>query len=321
MLSKEQFLAQIPYCLKGTNFEAMGERYEGKVRDNYTKDGKRIIVVTDRLSAFDRIITLIPFKGQVLNQIARFWFDKTADIVGNHVIEFPDPNVVVAKECKAMPVEMVVRGYLTGVTSTSAWNHYEKGERNFCGNELPEGMVKNQKFDNPILTPSTKAEYGGHDESVSRDYILARGIITESEFDFMADVSMKLYQRGVEIAAKQGIILVDTKYEFGVNDAGEIVLIDEIHTPDSSRFWFANEYEKRMISGEEQKKIDKEYLREWLAERGFVGEGDVPEIPDEIKVETARRYVEAYELITGETFVAEVGDVHARLERNLAKYF
>lgn len=320
MLSKEQFLKQIPYCLKGTNFETMGERYEGKVRDNYIKDGKRVIVVTDRLSAFDRVITLIPFKGQVLNQMARFWFDKTADIVGNHVIEFSDPNVVVAKECKAMPVEMVVRGYLTGVTSTSAWSHYEKGDRNFCGNDLPDGMKKNQKFEKAILTPSTKAEYGGHDESVSREYILDKGIITPEQFDYMAEVSMKLYQRGVEIAAKQGIILVDTKYEFGMNADGDIVLIDEIHTPDSSRFWFADEYEKRLSSGEEQKKIDKEYLREWLAERGFVGEGDVPEIPDEIKAETARRYIEAYELITGEDFVAEVGDVHDRLEGNLSKY-
>lgn len=320
MLTKEQILAQMPHVLKGTDFPTLGKRYEGKVRDNYTKDGKRIIVVTDRLSAFDRIITLIPFKGQVLNQIAHFWFDQTKDIVGNHVIEFPDPNVVLAKECVAIPVEMVVRGYLTGVTTTSAWSHYEKGDRNFCGNELPDGMVKNQKFEKPILTPSTKAEKGGHDESVSREEILKRGVVSAEDFDFMGEVAMKLYQRGVEVAAKQGIILVDTKYEFGKDSDENIILIDEIHTPDSSRFWYQDEYDARLAAGEEQKKIDKEYLREWLADHGFRGEGDVPEIPDEIKAETARRYIEAYELITGKVFEAEVGDVAARLEQNLAKY-
>lgn len=290
------------------------------MRDNYSKDGRRIIIVTDRLSAFDRVIALIPFKGQVLNQMAKFWFEKTSDIVGNHVIEFPDPNVVTAKECNALPVEMVVRGYLTGVTTTSVWYNYEKGVRHFCGNQLPDGMKKNQKFDQPILTPSTKAEKGDHDESVSREDILARGIITPEQFDYMAEVSMKLYQRGVEIAAKQGIILVDTKYEFGINADGEIVLIDEIHTPDSSRFWFADEYDARFSSGEEQKKIDKEYLREWLADRGFRGDGEIPEIPEEVRVETARRYIEAYELITGENFEAEVGNVNERLKNNLNKY-
>lgn len=320
MIANSDLQAQLPLCLKATDFPTMGTKYEGKVRDNYSKDGKRVIIVTDRLSAFDRVITLIPFKGQVLNQMAKFWFDQTKDIAENHVIEFPDPNVVVAKECKAMPVEMIVRGYITGVTSTSIWTHYEKGERNFCGNSLPDGLKKNQKLEKPILTPSTKAEYGGHDESVSREQILASGVITAEQFDYMADVAMKLYLRGVEIAAKQGIILVDTKYEFGISPEGKIVLIDEIHTPDSSRFWFADEYEKRLASGEEQKKIDKEYLREWLAERGFKGEGEVPVIPDDIRVETARRYIEAYELITGQKFDAQVGDVGARLKVNLAKY-
>jgi phosphoribosylaminoimidazole-succinocarboxamide synthase len=321
MLSKDQLLAQIPYCLKGTDFSQLGEKYEGKVRDNYSSEGRRIIVVTDRLSAFDRVITLIPFKGQVLNQMAQFWFEQTKDIVGNHVIEFPDPNVVAAKECKAMPVEMVVRGYLTGVTSTSVWNHYKNGGRNFCGNPLPEGMKKDQKFDETILTPSTKAAHGDHDESVSREEVLARTDMEAEQFDFMADVSMKLFKRGVEIAARQGIILVDTKYEFGMNTEGEIILIDEIHTPDSSRFWYADEYDRRFEAGEEQKKIDKEYLRKWLADKGFTGEGEVPEVPDDIKAETARRYIEAYESITGQEFKAEVGDVTERLTNNLTKYF
>lgn len=320
MISKEQILAQLPFCLESTNFPTLGDKYEGKVRDNYTKDGKRIIIVSDRLSAFDKIITKIPFKGQVLNQMAQFWFEQTKDIVGNHVIEFPDPNVVVAKECRALPVEMVVRGYLTGVTTTSVWYHYEKGGRNFCGNSLPDGMKKDQKFDEPILTPSTKAEKFGHDESVSKEEVLKRTDITEEQFDYMADVAMKLYKRGVEVAAKQGIILVDTKYEFGMDDKGEIVLIDEIHTPDSSRFWYADEYEKRFENRKTQKKIDKEYLREWLAEKGFLGEGDIPEVPDDIKAETARRYIEAYELIIGKEFQASPGNVYERIEQNLSKY-
>lgn len=321
MLKTEDLLAQIPHCLKGTNFDGLGDRYEGKVRDNYSRGGRRILVVTDRLSAFDKIITLIPFKGQVLNQIAQFWFEKTKDIVGNHVIEFPDPNVVVAKECKALPVEMVVRGYITGVTSTSAWMHYSKGVRNFCGNSLPDGLRKDQKLPQPIITPSTKALHGDHDESVSPEELLERTDLSREDYDYLAKVSLEVFARGQEIAAKQGIILVDTKYEFGRNSDGEIVLIDEIHTPDSSRFWFADEYEKRFEVGEEQKKIDKEYLRIWLAEHGFTGDGEIPQIPDEIKAETARRYIEAYELITGRVFEAEVGDVFGRVERNLQKYF
>ncbi|MBT6069043.1 phosphoribosylaminoimidazolesuccinocarboxamide synthase [Candidatus Peregrinibacteria bacterium] len=320
MLTNEQIQTQITHVLKGTNFP-LGERYEGKVRDNYTFDGKRLIVVTDRLSAFDRIIAKIPFKGQVLNQIAKFWFEKTKDIVGNHVIDYPDPNAVLAKECKPLPVEMVVRGYITGSTTTSAWYNYnEKGVRNFCGNTLPDGLVKNQKLPEPIITPSTKAMQGDHDESVSREELLARTDLTEEQFDYLADVSMKLYKLGVEIAAAQGVILVDTKYEFGVDSEGNIVLIDEIHTPDSSRFWITESYEERMAAGEEPQNINKEYLRLYLANQGYIGEGDIPEIPEEVIVETAKRYIEAYEMITGEAFQAEVGDVYTRLKENVQKY-
>lgn len=320
MLTVDQIQAQIPFVLEKTDFPQLGEKYEGKVRDNYTRGDRRILIVSDRLSAFDRVITTIPFKGQVLNTISKFWFEQTQDIIGNHVQEYPDPNVMVGVMCKPLPVEMVVRGYITGVTSTSAWYNYEKGVRNFCGNLLPEGLRKNEKFEKPILTPSTKAEHGAHDESVSPEQILAAGQLTQAQWDTIADASLKLYQRGVEICAKQGIILVDTKYEFGVTPGGEIVLIDEIHTPDSSRFWFANEYEARLARGEEQKKIDKEYLREWLAAQGFRGDGEIPLIPDEIRVETARRYIEAYELISGQQFVAEVGSVNERLAKNLVRF-
>lgn len=321
MITPENLTAQIPHTLKGTHFPELGEKYEGKVRDNYTKEGRRILIATDRLSAFDRIITTIPFKGQVLNQMTLFWFEQTKDIIGNHIIESPDPNVVVAKQCKPLMVEMVVRGYITGVTSTSAWYNYERGVRNFCGNLLPEGLKKNQKFEKPIITPSTKAEHGAHDESIGPDEILKQGLLTLEQWDFLSKAVLKLYQRGVEICAKQGIILVDTKYELGIDPQGNIVLIDEIHTPDSSRFWFANEYEKRLAAGEEQKKIDKEYLREWLAERGFRGEGEIPAISDDVRAETARRYIEAYELITGREFTSNVGPVEERIRKNLGKYF
>lgn len=330
MLSLSDFIAQIPHCLAGTDFKALGARYEGKVRDNYTKGDKRFIIVTDRLSAFDRVICLIPFKGQVLNQMAKFWFEQTKDIIGNHVISFPDPNVVIAKQCTPLPVEMVVRGYITGVTTTSAWYNYEKGVRNFCGNILPDGLKKDQQLPEPILTPSTKAEHGDHDESVSREEILKRNFfvdargrssLTAEQYDFMAEASLKLYRRGVEICAKQGIILVDTKYEFGMTPDGEIILIDEIHTPDSSRFWFANQYEEKFAKGEEQTNINKEYLRVWLLnERGFNGDGELPSIPDEVKAETARRYMEAYELITGQKFEAQAGPVLERIEKNLSPY-
>lgn len=320
MINSNSIKSQIPYTLSGTDFRGLGEKYEGKVRDNYTKGDRRILIVTDRLSAFDRVITTIPFKGQVLNQISRFWFEQTADIIGNHAIEFPDPNAVVAKQCQPLLVEMVVRGYITGVTTTSAWYNYERGVRNFCGNVLPEGLKKNQKFEKPIITPSTKAEHGGHDESVGGEEILKRGILTSDQWNYLSQAVLRLYQRGVEICAKQGIILVDTKYELGVDKTGEIILIDEIHTPDSSRFWFANEYESRFSRGEEQKKIDKEYLREWLADKGFRGEGQIPEIPDEVRVETGRRYIEAYELITGLPFEAQVGSVNERLAKNLARF-
>lgn len=322
MLTDDQLRAQLSHCLAKTDFPQLGEKYEGKVRDNYTKDGRRILIVTDRLSAFDRIICTIPFKGQVLNQMAQFWFTHTKDICGNHVIDFPDPNVVLAKQCKPLAVEMVVRAYLTGTTSTSIWHHYSQGGRHFCGNPLPDGLRKDQKLEKPILTPSTKAEKGDHDESVAPKVLLERGILTAAQWDYLARVSLALFARGQEIAAKQGIILVDTKYEFGLNADGEIVLIDEIHTPDSSRFWIASTYEDHFQKGEDQDNLNKEYLRLWLSERGYRGEGPVPEIPDDVKIETARRYIDAFEKITGQVFVAEpCEDVLVRIEKNLALYF
>ncbi len=315
MLSENIIKRQLGHTLNTTNFN-IGKKYQGKVRDNYSFDGKRIIIATDRISAFDRVLCTIPFKGQVLNQTAAFWFEKTKNIVENHVISIPDPNVLLAKECKLIPVEMVVRGYITGVTTTSAWYNYEKGIRNFCGNTLPEGLEKNQKLDKPIITPSTKAEHGMHDESISSNEILKRKLVDEKIYRQMEKAALALFDFGTKLVAKNNLILVDTKYEFGMLD-GKLILIDEVHTPDSSRFWIKDTYEKLFSKREEPHKLDKEYVRQFLANKGFIGDGQIPEIPDDIKVEAAKRYITAYEMVTGKEFEAHEGDVLERIEGNL----
>ena len=319
MLSDETLKTQLKFNLEKTNLN-IGKKYEGKVRDNYILDGKRIIITTDRISAFDRVLCTLPFKGQVLNQTSAFWFEKTKHIISNHVIEVPDPNVMVVKECKLVPVEMVVRGYLTGVTTTSAWYNYERGVRNFCGNILPDGMAKNQKFDKPIITPSTKAEKGAHDESVSGQEIIKRGLVDKEMHNKMEKTAIALYNFGNKLVAKNNLILVDTKYEFGIDANGNLTLIDEIHTPDSSRYWIKDTYNELFSKGEEPQKLDKEYVRQWLANRGFIGEGEIPNIPDDIKIEAAKRYITAYEMIAGKEFKAEVGNVMERIRKNLKKY-
>ncbi len=316
MIESHILKKQLAYTLSKTNF-SLGKKYEGKVRDNYILDGKRLIITTDRISAFDRVLCTLPFKGAVINQTAVYWFEKTKDIVANHLISMPDPNVILAKECTPYSIEVVVRGYLTGVTTTSAWYNYERGVRNFCGNILPEGMAKNQKFQNPILTPSTKAEKGAHDASVDRDYFIKNKLISEDMYEKIERVAYALFARGTELCAKNNLILVDTKYEFGEYN-GELYLIDEIHTPDSSRFWIKDTYDALFTEGKEPQKLDKEYVRQYLAEKGFTGHGAIPEIPDDVKIEAARRYITAYEMITGTVFAARVGDVQARMKKNLA---
>ncbi len=318
MISEEIIKNQLQNTLKKTDFKGLGKKYEGKVRDNYTKGDKRIIITTDRISAFDRVLTTIPFKGQVLNQMAVFWFEKTKHIVKNHMIDVPDPNVIVTTEVKPFPVEMVIRGYITGVTKTSAWYNYQKGFRKFCGNILPEGLRKDQKFEEPILTPTTKGEHGKHDELLSPKEIVKKKVLDKETMDKLTEISFKLYDFGVKVAAKQGIILVDTKYEFGELN-GEIVLMDEIHTPDSSRFWFADTYKILFDKNKEQRKIDKEYVRTWLANQGFIGDGAIPAIPDKVKIEAAKRYIEAYELVTGQKFKADNSNVIERIEKNLKR--
>lgn len=308
----------LAHPLTGTSFPSLGKKYEGKVRDNYTTpDGRRVIIATDRISAFDRVLGALPLKGQVLGFAAAWWFEKTRHIAPNHVLGVPDPNVLVARECRLVPVEMVVRAYLTGTTSTSIWVHYEQGKRDFCGHRLPDGLKKHQRLAEPILTPSTKAEKGDHDVSASRAEILAISGMPAADFDRAAELAMALFREGQRVCAERGLILVDTKYEFGKTESGEIILIDEIHTPDSSRFWYLDSYEQRFAASQDPESFDKEYVRRFLAAQGFRGDGPIPQIPDEVKVEAMLRYIEAVERITGQPFVPNVEEPEQRMARNL----
>jgi phosphoribosylaminoimidazole-succinocarboxamide synthase len=281
------------------------------------RDGKRTIVATDRISAFDVVLGTIPFKGQVLNQMAAFWFEATANIVPNHVINVPDPTVTVARECETLPVEFVMRSYLTGVTSTSIWTHYSKGGRTFCGHDLPDGMKKNQRLPKAILTPSTKAEKGFHDESVSRAQILELGALSETDFDAAAEMCARVFAFGQQEALRRGLILVDTKYEIGRRPDGTLCFIDEVHTPDSSRYWYADDYDARFARGEEPRGLDKEYVRRTLADQGYKGDGPPPKLSDDVRVEAARRYIQVCELVTGRPFVPDTEEPNARIRKNL----
>lgn len=317
-VSHEALQRGLGLTLDHTDLDALGAKYEGKVRDNYSPgDGRRYIVVTDRISAFDRVLGTLPFKGQVLNQLAAHWFEVTKDVAPNHVLEVPDPNVTVAVECEPLPVEMVVRAYLTGVTSTSIYTHYARGERTFCGHRLPDGLRKHEQLPAPILTPSTKAEKGGHDVSASREEILAMGHVSARDFDAAAEIAMALFAFGQRYCAERGLILVDTKYELGKTKDGRIVVIDEIHTPDSSRYWYHSTYATRFAEGQDPESFDKEYVRRHLAAGGFVGDGPIPHIPDEVRCEASRRYIEACEQIRGQPFVPNEEAPLPRMRRNL----
>ena len=274
--------------------------HSGKVRDIFSAPDSLVIATSDRISAFDRVLSTIPFKGEVLNRLSLFWFDETADIIPNHISKKITARTVSVKRCEVLPVEVVVRGYLTG----SAWRDYQDG-RAVSGIELPAGMTMNQRFDTPLLTPSTKAEQGEHDMPISSDEIVRTGLVEERLWRKVEKAAMELFDFGSRTLASRGLILVDTKYEFGLLD-GELVIVDEMHTPDSSRFWYADTYQQLFESGEKQRKIDKEYLRQWLMEeKNFMGQGDAPEIPDDVRLEVSRRYVQAFEQITGENFVPE----------------
>jgi phosphoribosylaminoimidazole-succinocarboxamide synthase len=303
--------------LDRTDFDQLGRKHAGKVRDSYVKDGRRTIVVSDRVSAFDVVLGTIPLKGQVLNQMAAFWFHKLADIAPNHLIDVPDPSVSIVRECQLLPVEFVYRGYLTGSTNTSIWTAYERGERSYCGHPLPEGLHRHERLPTPLLTPTTKAEQGAHDELTSREAIIRSGVMSEALYAEAERITGALFEAGTHFAKERGFILVDTKYELGLDEQGGIVVIDEIHTPDSSRYWYADGYDEAMSKGESPQAIDKEYVRLWLGERGYKGEGKPPELTTEVRCEAARRYVRAYEQISGLTFEPDLDEPVARIRRNL----
>jgi phosphoribosylaminoimidazole-succinocarboxamide synthase len=308
----DELRRQLPHTLQGTDFPTLGERYVGKVRDVYKRGDQLVLITTDRLSAFDHVLTTLPFKGDLLNELAHFWFQKTAHVAKNHVLDKPDPCVTVAKRAQPYAIEFVVRAYLTG----SLWRDYEKGSDPYALG-LPKGMKKDQAFEGPLLTPSTKAPKGQHDEPISVAEVVKRGTMTQKQWDEAAEVALGLFAEGRKQARARGLILVDTKYELGTV-GGELHVIDEMHTPDSSRYWVAAEYDERFKRGDAQKMLDKENLRQWLiTERGFSGHGPLPEIPDDVRVSLAEKYVAAFEQITGRAFPMNVGDVRERLERNL----
>ena len=295
----------------------------GKVRDCYDLSGnRRLMVTTDRQSAFDQVLAAVPFKGQVLTSAARFWFEQTKDIVPNHVIEYPDPNVMVVKKLTMLPIEVVVRDYLTGSTSTSIWSMYHVGNRTPYGITLPDGMKKNQKLPQTIVTPTTKGAMGDHDVPITPAQIVERGLLTQQQMDDVTKAALALFTRGREIAAQHGLILVDTKYEFGYDENGQLTIADEIHTPDSSRYWMADSYESRLAAGQEPDSLDKEFLRLWIASRCDPYKQEIPDIPDETLVDFSARYIDLFEKISGQNFeVPDTGEpVRDRVRRNIRKY-
>jgi len=318
-MNRQDILSHLDHTLPSTSYQDLGARYEGKVRDTYEQDGRLILVTTDRISAFDHVLNqTIPFKGQVLNQTAAYFFKATNDLVPNHVIDVPDPNVTVAKACSPVPIEFVVRGYLAG----HAWREYRDGARSLCGHTLPDGLRESEKLPEPIVTPTTKAEEG-HDQDVTREEAISSTNIDASTYDQLRDWSLALFERGTEMAAEQGLILVDTKYEFGQTPDGDYVLIDEVHTPDSSRYYYSDGYEERLEQGKPQQQLSKEFVREWLMDHDFQGqEGEeMPDLPDDFRATVTERYVELYERVTGLEFEPDQHpEPEKRIHAALQKY-
>lgn len=308
----------LPHCLEETSLD-FGKKYRGKVRDVYETGDHLVLITTDRLSAFDRHIATIPFKGQVLNLTSVWWFEQTKEKVPNHFIACPDPNVTIAKKCEVFPVEFVVRGYITGTTNTSLWTLYQKGLREFCGITLPEGLEKNSTLKQPLLTPTTKDK--DHDRPITPEEIVGEGRMTQAEWEEVSALALELFRYGTELAAKRGLILVDTKYEFGRDAAGNIVVVDEIHTPDSSRYWLANSYAERIAQKLEPENIDKEFLRAWFAAHcDPYRDPYLPIAPTDLILKLSSRYIQLYEMITGNSFSypTAVDSVHDRIRKNIA---
>ena len=296
MTDRQTILDAIPGALLRTDIDGLGERIEGKVRDIYLQDGQRVLITTDRVSAFDRVLGAIPFKGQVLNQLSAWWFDQVEDVVANHVIATPDPNVTIGAEADALPVEVIVRGFITGVTSTSLWTLYDQGVDRPYGLDLPSGLSKNDPLPEPVITPTTKATGGAHDERLTSAEVVEQGLVEPALWEQVQDAALAVFHKGQRVAAEAGLILVDTKYEFGLID-DRLALIDEVHTPDSSRYWIADTYGL----GEPQN-YDKEFLRLWFIDQGYRGDGPAPTMPDGFVADVATRYIDAYERLTGNRF-------------------
>jgi phosphoribosylaminoimidazole-succinocarboxamide synthase len=314
MMTDEKLHAQLPHTLGQLDLPGLGDLYRGKVRDNYSRGDRIVMVTTDRISAFDHVLGTIPFKGEILSRLTTFWFEKVKDIAPTHIVDVPDPSVMVVKRAKALPIEIVIRGYITG----SLWRDYQAGKAGAYGIAWPAGLRKDQRFERPIITPSTKAEYGQHDEPISEAEILSKGIVAPEIWREATAIAHRLFERGQTWARTRGLILVDTKYEMGIAD-DKLVVIDEIHTPDSSRYWIADGYEERFARGAEQEMLDKENIRQWLIkEHGFSGHGKPPALTDDVRVMLARKYIEAFERLTGETFTSDVGSVEDRIRRNLS---
>jgi phosphoribosylaminoimidazole-succinocarboxamide synthase len=313
MIEDKVIRDQLKFVLEGSNFPDLGKKYEGKVRDSYTKGDKRFLITTDRLSCFDKVVTSIPFKGQVLQALAVNWFKVSADIIANHIIDIPDPNVMLVKNCEILPVEVVVRAYLTG----SAWRDYEKGNK-ISGVSLPAGMKPSQRLPQVILTPSTKAEQGQHDMPISENEIVSSGIVKAELWQQVKEAALALFALGEEAANLRGLILVDTKYEFGLYK-GNLILADEIHTLDSSRYWEKNSYQEKFEKGETPEMLDKEPMRQWLISQGFMGDGPIPVFSDDKRIEITKHYIHSYERISGETFHSEAGPVASRIAANLSQ--
>ncbi|MBN1993250.1 MAG: phosphoribosylaminoimidazolesuccinocarboxamide synthase [Anaerolineae bacterium] len=312
MFTHQDLIQAIPNVIKTVDLPAFGPKQPGKVRDSYAYQGKRILITTDRVSAFDRVLGFIPFKGQVLNQLSAWWFAQTRDIVNNHVLDVPDPNVTIAQNAAPLPVEVVVRGYITGVSKTSLWTLYAQGDRRPYGIPLPNGLQKNDQLPHPIITPTTKAEYGGHDEQLTRDEIIGQGLVAPPLWEKVEEVALALFDRGQQVAEKAGLILVDTKYEFGLVN-GKLTLIDEFHTPDSSRFWVLDSYQP----GQEPEKFDKEVLRQWFVDQGYRGESEAPTMPNDFIAHMATLYLNAFEQLTGQEFIPGEEPAVERIARNL----
>lgn len=321
MISEKVIKDNLQTAIKTVSVKKLGQKKSGKVRDWYVKDNLRILIATDRISAFDKVLGLIPFRGAVLTKLSEFWFQQTRDIVPNHMIGVIDPNVMIVSEVKAIPIEIIVRGYITGVTDTSLWKKYEQGERTIYGIKFPQGLVKNQKLQKPVVTPTTRETGpGGHDEPITKQEILKQALVSPALWKQIETVAIKLFERGTQIADKAGLILADTKYEFGIDRRGKLMLIDEIHTPDSSRLWIKATYRERLKKRQEPENYDKEFMRIWFKENGYTGKGKIPQMPTNLIVKISQRYMTVYEKITGEKFDIDLNVTpEQRILESLAK--